>query len=173
MKRAPELRALSEDHHHGLVLARKARLAGAGEGTATPGEVWTQVLEAFETELEPHFRIEESLLAPALEAAGETPLVGRLLEEHAALRELVGPESPRTPATLGRFGEVLEKHIRFEERELFEAAQRILSAEQLRAVAAASEADATAPPGPDGPSRSSRRTPGSIGRRRTGRSGRS
>jgi hypothetical protein len=33
MKRIPQLRDLSEDHHHGLVLARKARQAAAGKDT--------------------------------------------------------------------------------------------------------------------------------------------
>lgn len=136
MKRAPELRALSEDHHHGLVLARKAKLAGGNEGSAVDA-AWAEVEARFEDALEPHFRIEETLLAPPLAAAGERALVERLLAEHAALRAYVAPGAPRTALALVRFGEFLEAHIRFEERELFEAAQRRLDAAALRAIAEA------------------------------------
>jgi len=141
MKRAAELRALSEDHHHGLVLATKAKLAATGEGAVSADDLWKEVVRTFESELEPHFRIEESLIVPALEAAGASEPVRRLLEEHAALRDLTSPKNPRTPAALRRFGELLARHIRFEERELFELAQEVLSAEQLRAVAAACDVE--------------------------------
>lgn len=136
MKRAPELRALSEDHHHGLVLARKAKLAGADEGSAVDA-AWAEVEARFEEALEPHFRIEETLLAPPLAAAGERALVERLLAEHAVLRACVAPGAPRTALALVRFGDLLEAHIRFEERELFETAQTRLDAATLRAIAEA------------------------------------
>jgi len=138
MKRARELRGLSEDHHHGLVLARKAKRAGAGEGETTPSEVWAEVEAQFAVELAPHFLIEETLIAPELTAAGEDALVTRLLEEHRTLRACVLPGSGRTPEDLTRFGELLESHIRFEERELFETAQTCMTPEALSAVADAS-----------------------------------
>jgi len=41
MKRIQELRDLSDDHHQGLVLARHARKAAAGEHDQSPSEtVW-------------------------------------------------------------------------------------------------------------------------------------
>jgi hemerythrin-like domain-containing protein len=110
MKRFLELRDLSEDHHHGLVLA-------------------------------PHFQIEELLIAPGLETVGETMLAKRLYDEHRALRECVRPESGRTPSDLHRFGELQENHVRFEERELFEVAQKCLSSQQLGAIAEACRAN--------------------------------
>lgn len=143
MKRVPELRDLSEDHHHGLVLARKARQAGSGEAGLDAGAVWTEVEMQFATVLAPHFLIEETLIAPFLEAAGESRLTKRLYDEHRALRECVRSGGGRTPADLRRFGELLDDHIRFEEREFFEAAQARLSPEQLGAVAEASHANRT------------------------------
>ncbi len=136
MKRAPELRALSEDHHHGLVLARKAKLAGTDPGAAIDA-TWAEVEAKFEAELEPHFQIEEELLAPPLAAIGEQALVGRLFVEHAALRACVAAGAPRTREALAGFGDLLEAHIRFEERELFETAQTRLDAGALRAIAEA------------------------------------
>ncbi len=138
MKRSPELRDLSSDHHHGLALARMARRSAAGGGDRPIAEVWTEIVEKFRVELDPHFQVEESALAPALEAHGASALVRRLLEEHALLRASVRPGAGRTSADLEDFGELLERHIRFEERELFDAAQRLLSVDELKAVAEAS-----------------------------------
>lgn len=144
MKRAPELRDLSEDHHYGLVLARQAKRAGAGEGDLSSADVWTDVWTEVETqfkeELEPYFQIEESLIAPPLETQGESRLAKQLYEEHEALRQFLVQGSERTAAHLRHFGELLEKHIRFEEHELFEVAQNSLSAEALHAVAEACHA---------------------------------
>ena len=141
MKRAPELRDLSEDHHHGLVLAQKAKRAAAGNDARAAAEMWVEVEMQFEAELAPHFRIEETLIAPELEAAGGSALTKRLYKDHGALRECVGSGGGRTPADLGRFGELLEDHIRFEEREFFEVAQKRLSPEALAAVAEACRAN--------------------------------
>ena len=140
MKRALELRGLSDDHHHGLVLARKAKLAANGEGGLSSSEAWAEVESAFATELAPHFLIEETLIAPALTAAGEGALTKRLFDEHRALRACVLPGGGRTSDDLTRFGDLLENHIRFEERELFESAQRCMTPEALAAVAEACRA---------------------------------
>lgn len=141
MKRSPELRDLSEDHHHGLVLARKAKQAAAGGDGDAVTRVWVEVEMQFAAELAPHFLIEETLLAPGLETAGESALTKRLYDEHRALRACVRAGSGRTAADLERFGELLENHIRFEERELFEAAQKRLSPEALGAIAEACRAN--------------------------------
>lgn len=141
MKRIPELRDLSDDHHHGLVLARKAKQAAAGVDARAAAEMWVEVEMQFAVELAPHFLIEETLIAPHLEAAGESAMTTRLYDEHRSLRECVKPESGRTPADLGRFGELLENHIRFEERELFEVAEKRLSPEALIAIAEACRAN--------------------------------
>lgn len=135
MKRIPELRDLSDDHHTGLVLARRCRQSGAGDGPA-PEEMWEEVLEAFAGHLEPHFRIEEDHLLPALEEIGEGERAARIREDHASLRALRDAEM-RDREGLARFGELLEAHIRYEEREVFEPTQERLPARALEAIAAA------------------------------------
>lgn len=137
MKRAPELRDLSDDHHHGLVLARKAKLAASGQEGPSGPEMWAEVEVVFKKELEPHFEIEESFIGKVLRAAGESQLAQRLVDEHEALREFLLPRHPRTVDDLRRFGELLEQHIRFEERELFQVAQAKLTSDELSAVAKA------------------------------------
>ena len=137
MKRAPQLRDLSEDHHHGLVLARNAKLAGSGDKAPSVSEMWAHVEAVFKSELEPHFEIEESFIGEALRGAGESQLAQRLVDEHEALRQFLLPGHRRTVDDLRRFGELLEQHIRFEERELFQVAQEKLTGDELAAVAQA------------------------------------
>ena len=137
MKRVPQLRDLSEDHHHGLVLARKAKMAASGQEGPSGPKMWAEVEAVFKSELEPHFEIEESFIGEALRAAGESQLAQRLVDEHEALRRFLMPGHQRTLDDLRRFGELLEQHIRFEERELFQVAQDKLTGDELGAVAKA------------------------------------
>jgi hemerythrin-like domain-containing protein len=140
VKRVPELRGLSDDHHTGLVLARRCRQAGRPDSTSSLEVVWAQVLEAFSSHLEPHFGIEERLLLPALDAMGEASLACRIREDHAVLRSLRDSGAP-SRAVIDRFGELLDAHIRYEERQVFERVQDRLPASTLEAIAAACEAN--------------------------------
>ena len=125
MKRDPALRNLSNEHHQGLVLAKRAKKAAC---TDDAQQAWDEIRSRFATEMEPHFQEEEVGLLPALERAGETGLVKRTLDEHAALRRLIDENSVEA---MIRFAGLLEQHIRFEERELFEAAQQKLPPTEL------------------------------------------
>ena len=53
-------------------------------------------------------------------------IVKRTLDEHAELRELNRRLAEPDGETLARFATLLSDHVRFEERELFETAQRLL-----------------------------------------------
>ena len=139
MKRVPELRALSDHHHTGLVLARRCREAGRPGSSVSPAALWRQVLEAFSSQLEPHFQIEEQYLLPGLEAIGEASLANQIREDHRSLRTLRDSE-PVDRALLARFGERLESHIRYEERHVFEPTQDRLPPSTLTAIAVACDA---------------------------------
>lgn len=130
MKRVPALRDLSSEHHSGMVLVRRIRKAVASPDFQVAA-VWADVVERFEHELEPHFQREEQGLLPVLRTTGEHALVERTLLEHKEMRDSVRKADPEK---LLRFAQLLSDHIRFEERELFEVAQRQLSAEQLTAL---------------------------------------
>lgn len=136
MKRRPELRDLSDDHHAALVLAIRCKRAGSGRREDEPAWLWAQVARAFADHLEPHFRIEEEHLLPALETIGEAELAARIRADHAALRDTGGVETADT-ATVRAFGALLEAHIRFEERDVFESTQDRLPKAALEAIAAA------------------------------------
>ena len=129
MKRCPALRDLSNEHHHGLVLSKRAKKAA---GTDEAQQVWRGIQARFAANLEPHFQAEEVGLLPALERAGESELVRRTHADHAGLRRLISEDSAQV---MVEFAELLVQHIRFEERELFEVAQQKLSAAELDALA--------------------------------------
>ncbi len=133
MKRDPRLRALSLDHHHALRLAH--RLISRCRDGDRAAELWPVARAAYSDELLPHFRLEEELLLPGLEAAGATGLVERTRQEHAELgRLLEAVDEEARQATLLRFAELLAEHVRFEERVLFPAAESKLSGEALDRV---------------------------------------
>jgi len=135
MKRSPELRDLSEEHHHGLVAARRLRRAALGE---IPMELAVaHFLESWREEIQPHFRREEEVLLPgyARVVPADDALIVRTLTEHVALRRaVIEIEDARGAERLrlaGALGQALDDHIRFEERVLFPAVEAALGGTAL------------------------------------------
>jgi hemerythrin-like domain-containing protein len=135
MKRSPELRDLSEEHHYGLVAARSLRQASAGERPLAP--TVAQFLRAWRKEIQPHFRVEEEQLLPGFAAVvpADDALIVQTLTDHVALRravhELQHAEGERQQVLAGEIGQALEAHIRFEERVLFPAVEERLGPARL------------------------------------------
>jgi hemerythrin-like domain-containing protein len=124
--RHPSLILLSHDHHHGLALALRCRKQALGrlkpmgvEGLRLRAE---EIVEFFDHHLERHFRAEEEILFPFMRAAvpQSAALVDDLLREHGTFRQELG-KSGKTGLSKLIFdlGDLLERHIRREERELF------------------------------------------------------
>jgi hypothetical protein len=141
MKRSPELRDLSEEHHYGLVASRQLRLAAASsEPLDQPVAAF---LRAWREEIEPHFRTEEAVLLPrfAQVTGVETSLIDRTLAEHAVLRvavlELAAATGDDQRFLATRAAELLHDHIRFEERVLFPEIERQLEGAPLRLLGVA------------------------------------
>jgi hypothetical protein len=132
VKRDARLHGLTSEHHHALVLVRRLR-AGA---RASAAEARLLLTEAWSLTLEPHFAVEEELLLPELAAAAPA-LVARTRDEHGSLRDLVAalPATADPEALLLAFASALERHVRFEERELFDACERLLTPATLARVA--------------------------------------
>ena len=125
MKRHPHLQALSDDHHRALVLARRIRLAAEPDPEREAlTHTWGELRRLFARELEPHFL--------QLEATGEHALVERARADHARLRALVHTEPD--PVVAAQFAELLHRHVRFEERELFPRAESLLPLPALEAA---------------------------------------
>jgi len=93
-------------------------------------------LEArFRRELEPHFQIEERVLLPALRKVGQEDLVRRTEDDHAAIRALARRAVDGERDAALTLGEQLTRHVRFEERTLFQACQDLLPEEILDELA--------------------------------------
>ena len=123
MKRHAALLQLSREHHTALKLARLARFASDSGNADAIAEAAKTISGQFQEEIDAHFAKEELELLPALEALGETELVRRTLAEHVELRAINQQLSHPDAEILAHFGQLLYDHVRFEERELFEAAQ--------------------------------------------------
>ncbi|MGV3763631.1 hemerythrin domain-containing protein [Parapedobacter sp.] len=129
LKRDPHLKAVSRDHHHGLLLCWKIK-----EGFKRNVDVsrikryidwfWT-------THLVDHFAIEEKYIFSILGDNNE--LVKKALSEHRRLKRLFSDDT-EVWRSLNLIEEELDRHIRFEERVLFNEVQKVASAEQLALV---------------------------------------
>lgn len=135
MRRSAALRLLSREHHAPLKVAWRLRHASADEAQEAQ-----DAFVAFMTdEGELHFRAEEDVLLPAvwglLDLADQR--VTRVLDEHdrlrsAALHLRVAPVfDERDVRRLHSLGELLEGHVRHEERVLFPLIEATLTDEEL------------------------------------------
>ncbi len=135
MKRSPGLQKFSREHHTALKLARDFRQAVDANDQRLLEAACAAARHCYEEELAPHFREEETFLLPHLQAAGCEAVVARTLVEHRAMKRAVRDLEIADADALRRFADLLADHVRFEERELFETAQRVLDAETLARVA--------------------------------------
>lgn len=126
IKRNDALKPLSRDHHHGLLLCWKIR-----QGiklNIESGRIKTYLDWFWMSYLKPHFEVEEQNVFPVL--GNENELVKKALAEHRRLKRLF-ENGDDLPKTISLIEEELEKHIRFEERVLFNEIQSVASSEQL------------------------------------------
>jgi len=125
--RHPSLVPLSQDHHHGLALALRCRKQALGQikpvGAEALKERAKEFREFFYKNLVAHFRAEEEVLFPLLRSAA--PGAGAMIEELVGDHDQIRQAMPQLEAGTGLaklifdLGDLLERHIRKEERELF------------------------------------------------------
>jgi iron-sulfur cluster repair protein YtfE (RIC family) len=127
MKRHPSLRKFSDDHHGGLVQARRLRRVAAGE-EGSPAEAARSFLRFWEEDTSPHFSEEEEVLLPVYARCGGdlgAEPIQEMVADHARIRGLVlalideDRSGGASTGTLREIGERLEAHIRLEERRVF------------------------------------------------------
>ena len=134
MRRDASLHGLSHHHQHGLALCVVIRRTlDRDSSEATRRDLAAKVVRMWEAELEGHFAVEERVLFPALRGRIDAPLlVDRLVEEHREIETRIRDlESSPEEHRLLSFAQMLNDHIRVEERQLFEQAQQHLNADEL------------------------------------------
>jgi hemerythrin-like domain-containing protein len=131
MKRDPNIIPLSRDHHLGLLFCWKIR-RGLDLGVE-PDRIYPYVVYFWKTHLQEHFQQEEMFLFNTLDA----PQCHQALEEHhqiGALIDAISHEKNTSQETLISLTDLLERHIRFEERQLFPLLEASLSPGQLSEI---------------------------------------
>lgn len=132
IKRHQSLVSFSKDHHFGLLLVWKIR-QGLNK-SVPPDRISDYVLYFFKEDLEKHFKAEEEWLFCKLPP--EDVLRQQAEAEHREIYSLIArlAVQKQETALLTQFADALEKHIRFEERELFNHLQLHISANDLAEI---------------------------------------
>ena len=125
LRRHRTLQPLSREHHHGLLLCWKIR-NGLRRGVAVERiKKYCDVF--FESQLLPHFELEETHLFPLL--GTNHKLFKKGIKQHQQL-ELLFRKSA-SGEILIKIADLLEEHIRFEERQIFGEVQKIATPGEL------------------------------------------
>ncbi len=135
IKRHKALHPLSREHHHTLLLGWKIK-KGIHKGIA-PERIKKYADWYFINHLLPHFEEEEISFGKILDA-NDTGLL-QMQQEHNLIKETFNKKTDEQ--TLIEIAGLLEKHVRFEERDLFNRVQAIATEQQLEDLYAAENAD--------------------------------
>ncbi len=137
MKRHAALASLSRDHHHALVMSQALRKGAPSRlrdaFPRDPIALIAAVRQRFATELEPHFRAEETVVVPVAPDAHSS----RILGDHQRLRSLLDDleAGDQLDEQLDAWCLLMEQHVRFEEPVWFPSIEAALSTEDLATLA--------------------------------------
>jgi len=138
IKRNPALVRFSKDHHFALLLIWKVRQGLRFD--IEPQRINNYIIFFFQNYLEAHFKEEEEFLFVHLDSNSGSRIIAG--QDHAALKEIVAEikSYPKNKTISNEFITRLEKHIRFEERKLFNELQIMLDKPELDTIAEKMEA---------------------------------
>ena len=127
MKRHEALVQLSRDHHFGLLLCWKLK-----EGLKKDISVERMskyIVLFYEQNLKPHFAEEEETIFLIL--GNEHPLIKEAISQHRELEKMIS-DGFETPEQIQTFRDLLELHIRTEERQIFPEIENTATEEELQ-----------------------------------------
>ncbi|MEI7627450.1 MAG: hemerythrin domain-containing protein [Bacteroidota bacterium] len=132
--RHPTLQPLSRQHHQGLLAS--LLLEKGLKKNASLKEMRDFIIQFWEEELRLHFEKEDLLFLPlAYKYPQLLEGLTQLKNEHQEIRLIIQKLNNEARSeqydTIASFANLLEKHIRFEERQLFNAIQEILPEDEL------------------------------------------
>lgn len=126
IKRNEHLKAISREHHHGLLLCWKIKAGLKKE--INPERIKTYVDWFYTEHILPHFDIEEKCIFPIL--GNEHELVQTALSQHQNLKKYFESKTDFLD-NLKLIEKELDEHIRFEERVLFNEIQSAATEAEL------------------------------------------
>jgi len=140
IKRDKALHILSHDHHHGLILAQLIK-KGSPQYKNLPNTTEGKKdysIKFYYDELIKHFSDEEKILFPVVNGKddGIDELIEEIKTEHKNIKQLINwlESDEDVENTLDQLGNMLESHIRKEERILFMKVQEILTGDELTSI---------------------------------------
>ena len=138
MKRHASLIPLSHDHHMTLLLAQVMKKdAPPFKGMSTiPRDKAEYIKTHYNTHLVAHFEKEEKKLFPFIKGRDRDidVLIEELIKDHREIEKSIAAidASPDLVEHLSGLGDLLDQHIRKEERILFEKIPQLFSEEELQ-----------------------------------------
>lgn len=134
IRRSESIMKLSREHHFSLLFCWKIR-EGLKKRTA-PKRMVQYAQYFWSNHIQPHFLEEEEILFAPLQDA----MVLKAMEEHAAIREGIEALTVLPPENitdeLTKLADQLDKHVRYEERQLFPHLENVLSDAQFESIGA-------------------------------------
>jgi hemerythrin-like domain-containing protein len=128
IKRSQQLAPLSREHHDALVFLLRIK-QGLKNGT-DPTILCDYIHWFWNNNLKDHFDHEEELLLPQLPT--DDQLAIQLKNEHQTIRSLISKDLDKDQIV--PFTDLLNAHIRFEERELFPHIERKVAMQVLNEI---------------------------------------
>jgi hemerythrin-like domain-containing protein len=140
-RRHDSLILLSREHHYALMLCLRIHrgMVKHREDASWLQKKAADAIRFFEGDLIDHFGAEEEALFPAMrDLADATALIQELLSEHREMERLIEclrrARDESLATLLNQFADLLEAHIRKEERQLFPVYERQVSSTLARQV---------------------------------------
>ena len=137
IERHEALIPLSHHHHHALYLALRLKRMGTDKSDLTEEEMKKEVERLWKLDGNQHFRDEDEILLPAYAqyASLDHPDITEMLLEHVKLRsyvkQILTADDNLIPL-MNEYGELLEKHVRREERIVFPMIEKALPEDELQ-----------------------------------------
>lgn len=140
IERHESLKPLSRHHMIALLLALNLRRVGTDKSKLTSKEMQVKLKEFWLPQGQEHFREEEEILVTAFaqHANVDIPEVQEMLMEHVKIRALIDTILKMDEidiSVMHELGELLDLHIRKEERVLFPMIEKALPEEVLQEMA--------------------------------------
>ncbi|MGY4689142.1 hemerythrin domain-containing protein [Salibacterium sp. K-3] len=140
IKRHKSLYSLSHHHHEGLFLALNLRRVETEKARYSMEQVAADVKNFWISGGKQHFREEEEILLPAYAEyeSVDLPEIKTMLTDHIRIRALMTSiikSAEPSVDKMHQLGEILETHIRLEERVIFPYIEQTLPEEKLQELA--------------------------------------
>jgi hemerythrin-like domain-containing protein len=140
LKRHPALQPFSREHVIGLYHAHQLMWLSNSRARCDMATTITNFSRAWKDNLSEHFASEEIILGPLpIKSQSITQLMSEHRELRQMFRDLFSQKDPSVELCL-QAGRALEQHIRWEEHHLFPEIELALGEEDLRTLAARTEA---------------------------------